>query len=251
MGPSSFRVLVAACTCALLLGPHLAAAQTGDEILDKTITALGGRAALGKITSRLASGSIAIGTPVGNVDGTVEIAYATPNKMRTLTKASVPLAGQLVIDQRFDGRTGYVLDSLRGNRDITGNQLDNLRNGTFPHPLFNYKELGSTARLVGKEKAGDRDALVVALTPARGSEVRYYLDAETYLPLKTVAKIQAVSGQEIEQINEFGDFRAVDGVKVAFRLKSSSPVQTFTMQLTKVEHNVAIDEALFSKPASR
>jgi hypothetical protein len=49
-------------------------------------------------------------------------------------------------------------------------------------------------------------------------------------------------------MNEFGDFRAVDGVKVAFKLKSSSPVQTFSMQLTKVEHNVAIDDALFAKP---
>jgi len=249
MSRNFLRPIVAALM--LLVGPQVAAAQTGDEIVDKTITALGGRVALGKITSRLASGSITIGTPVGNVDGTVEIAYAVPNKMRTLTKAKVPLAGQLVIDQRFDGKTGYVLDSLRGNRDITGNQLDNLRNGTFPHPLFNYKELGSTARLVGKEKVGDRDAFVVLLTPTKGSEVRYYLDAETYLPLKSVARIQAPSGQEGEQTNEFGDFRVVDGIKVAFRLKSSSPVQTFSMQLTKVENNVAIDEALFSKPATQ
>jgi len=249
MSRNFLRPIVAALM--LLVGPQVAAAQTGDEIIDKTITALGGRVALGKITSRLASGSITIGTPVGNVDGTVEIAYAVPNKMRTLTKAKVPLAGQLVIDQRFDGKTGYVLDSLRGNRDITGNQLDNLRNGTFPHPLFNYKELGSTARLVGKEKVGDRDAFVVLLTPTKGSEVRYYLDAETYLPLKSVARIQAPSGQEGEQTNEFGDFRVVDGIKVAFRLKSSSPVQTFSMQLTKVENNVAIDEALFSKPATQ
>ncbi len=249
MDPNFLRALAAACV--LLLGPHVAAAQTADEILDKTIAALGGKAALAQIKSRLASGSITIATPVGNVDGTVEIAYAVPNKIRTLTKASVPLAGQLVIDQRFDGKSGYVLDSLRGNRDLTGNPLDNLRNGTFPHPLFNYKELGSTARLIGKEKAGDRDALVVALTPAKGSEVRYYLDAETYLPLKTVARIQPPSGQEIEQVNEFGDFRAVDGVKVAFKLKSSSPVQTFSMQLTKVENNVAVDDALFSKPATQ
>lgn len=247
MERNSCRALAAALV--LLLVPQVAAAQTGDEILDKTITALGGRAALGTIKSRLASGTITIGTPVGNIDGTVEIAYAVPNKMRTLTKASVPLAGQLVIDQRFDGRTGYVLDSLRGNRDVTGHQLDNLRNGTFPHPLFNYKELGSTARLLGREKTGDRDAHVVVLVPAKGPEFRYWIDAETYLPLKSVAKIHTPNGQEVEQTNEFGDFRAVDGVKVAFRLKSSSPVQTFSMQLTKVENNVAVDESLFSKPS--
>jgi outer membrane lipoprotein-sorting protein len=249
MARSFCRSLAAALV--LFLSPHFASAQTGDEILEKTITALGGRAALAKITSRLASGAISIATPVGNVDGTVEISYAVPNKMRTLTKAKVPLAGQLVIDQRFDGKTGYVLDSLRGNREVTGNQLDNLRNGTFPHPLFNYKELGASARAMGKEKTGDRDALVVVLAPARGSEVRYYIDAVTYLPLKTVARIQTPAGQEIEQTNEFADFREVDGVKVAFVIKSSSPVQTFAMQLTKVQHNVAIDETLFSKPLTQ
>jgi outer membrane lipoprotein-sorting protein len=249
MARNSFRSLVTALV--LLLGPQVAAAQTGDEILDKTIAALGGKAALAKVTSRLASGSITIGTPVGNVDGTVELAYAVPNKLRSLTKAKVPLAGQLVVDQRFDGKIGYVLDSLRGNRDVTGFALDNLRNGTFPHPLYNYKELGSTARLLGKEKVGDRDALVVVLAPAKGPAFRYYLDAETYLPLKTVAKIQTPNGQEVERIDELSDFRAVDGVKVAFKVKSSSPVQTFSMQLTKVENNVAIDEALFTKPPSQ
>ena len=31
------------------------------------------------------------------------------------------------MDQRFDGTSGYVMDSLQRNRDITGNQLDNIQ----------------------------------------------------------------------------------------------------------------------------
>ena len=236
----------------ILLTPPFAAAQSAEDVVEKALTALGGRAALAKIKSRLATGAVTLGTPVGDIDGTVEIQNVAPNKVRTLIKATVPLAGQLVIDQRFDGTSGYVLDSLRGNRDITGNQLDNLRNGSFPHPLLGYKEAGTTARLAGKEKVGARDAYVIIVTPAKGSEIRHYIDVETSLPMKTVMKIQApLTGQEVEQTQEFSDYREVEGVKVAFVVKSTSPVQTFTMRLSKVEQNARIDESMFAKPPTQ
>jgi hypothetical protein len=160
-------------------------------------------------------------------------------------------AGQLVLDQRFNGTSGYAMDSLQGNRDITGNQLDNLRNGSFPSPLLNYKEMGATATLGGKEKVGDREAYALILEPPSGSVVRQYIDAETYLPIRNVLKVDVPQlGQEVEQTIDFLDYREVDGVKLAFELRATSAVQNFTIIMTKVEHNVRIDEALFSKPAT-
>jgi hypothetical protein len=44
------------------------------------------------------------------------------------------------------------------------------------------------------------------------------------------------------------DYREVDGVQVPFRLHGSSSVQTFTIVVSKVAHNVTIDESLFAKP---
>ena len=60
-----------------------AAAQTPDEIVDKTLTALGGRAALGKLTSRSSTGTMTISTPAGELSGTIEVLSARPNKSRT------------------------------------------------------------------------------------------------------------------------------------------------------------------------
>jgi hypothetical protein len=42
----------------------------------------------------------------------------------------------------------------------------------------------------------------------------------------------------------------VDGVKIPFAIKVASAIQSFTISVTKVEHNVKIDETLFSKPAA-
>jgi hypothetical protein len=57
-------------------------------------------------------------------------------------------------------------------------------------------------------------------------------------------------GREIEQTTEYSDFREVDGLKLPFRLAASSSVQSYTITVTKVEHNVSVDEKLFSKPSS-
>ena len=238
-------------TLLVLLWAHVSSAQTADEIVEKTIAALGGRAAHAKLNTRTASGDITLSTPVGDIKGTIEIMNARPNKSRTVIKADLSSlgVGQLTVDQRFDGKTGYAMDTLQGNRDITGNQLDNLRNGSFPNPLLAYKDNGTSATLAGKEKVGDREAFVINFEPVSGSAIKQYVDAETFLPLRIVVKADVPQlGQTIEQTSDFLDYRELDGIKVPFELRSSSAVQNFTIKLTKVEHNAKIDEALFSKP---
>jgi zinc protease len=238
----------------LLVGwAHVVWAQTADDVVNRCLTAIGGRAALGKLKSRSMIGTIALSTPAGDIAGSIEILNAAPNKSRTLIKADLSAlgAGQLVLDQRFDGTSGYALDTLQGNRDITGNQLDNLRNGSFPHPFLNYKEMGMTAQVSGKERVGEREAYVVIFEPPSGSVVRQYIDAETYLPVKIVVKVDVPQlGREVEQTTEFLDYREVDGIKLPFGVTATSSVQNYTITITKVEHNVRVDEALFSKPAT-
>jgi outer membrane lipoprotein-sorting protein len=124
-----------------------------------------------------------------------------------------------------------------------------MRNAGFPHPFIQYKELGIAAKLVGKDKAGTRDAYVIEFDPPAGAVVRQYIDAENFLPIRTVTKVDVPQlGQEVEQTTEYSDHRDVDGVKVPFQIRASSNVQTITVTVSKVEHNVALDEAQFSKP---
>ena len=236
----------------LLLWADGASAQTVDEIIDKAINALGGRAAHAKINTRTATGDITLSTPVGDIKGSIDVTNARPNKARTVIKADLTSlgVGELTVDQRFDGKSGYAMDTLQGNRDITGGQLDNMRNASFPNPLINYKDNGTSATLKGKEKVGDRDAFLIVFEPVTGSAVRQYIDAETYLPIRSVIRAEVPQlGQTIEQTNDFSDYREIDGIKIPFELRSSSSVQNFTVKLTKVEHNVKVDETLFSKPA--
>jgi zinc protease len=237
----------------ILMPARGASAQTADAVIDKMVAALGGRAALGKLTSRISTGTMTLSTPGGDVSGPVEVFNKAPNKSRTLVKIDLSSlgAGQLVVDQRFDGTAGYVMDSLQGNRDITGNPLDNLRNSAFPNPLLIYKDLGMTVKLGEKEKVGDRDVYVLTVDPPSGSAVRQYVDTETYLPIQVViTSFVPQLGQDLEQTTTLSDYRTVDGVKLPFEIRTFTSVQTTTIVLSKIEHNLKIDEALFVKPAN-
>jgi outer membrane lipoprotein-sorting protein len=236
----------------LLMGfAHAVPAQSADDIIEKHLAALGGRAALEKITSRTMVGTVTVSTPAGDVSGPVEVMAQAPNKSRTLITLDLSAlgAGRMVVDQRFDGTSGYVLDTLQGNRDISGSQLEAMRNNVFPSPYLKYKDAGTTVELSGKEKLGDREAYLLILKPKSGPITRQYIDAESYLAVRSVIKVDVPQiGGELEQTTELVDYREVDGVKVPFQVKTSSAVQTANIIITKVEHNKTIDPAMFSKP---
>ena len=229
---------------------QFAAAQTADDIIEKDLAALGGRTALSNLRSRSMKGTI---TGSSGLTGPVEILNEVPNKSRTFVQLDLSGLGlgtnKFVQDKRFDGTSGYVIDTMQGNRDITGEELDAMKNAQFPSPLLNYKGIGTTVELAGKEKVGDRDAYVLIGKPKAGPVIRYYIDAETYLPIRSVMKIMVSQlGTEVEQTTETSDFREVDSVKVPFRIKTTSSLQTVLVTITQVEQNKQIDQSLFSKP---
>ena len=236
---------------ALVLWAVPSLAQTADEIIEKHLAAAGGRAVLSKLTSRIATGTISITTPVGELKGTIEVYNKKPNKNRTLIKVDATALGgaQITNDQRFDGTAGYVVDSFNGNRTITGDQLEAMKNGEFPTPLLTYKDAGVTAALSGHEKVGANEAYVIRFTPKSGPGVRVFIDSQTFMVVKTIITVNVPQlGGPIDQVVEFSDFRDVDGIKVPYTTRSSNSLQTTTAILNDVKHNAQIDDSLFAKP---
>ena len=235
----------------LLAVPRPAAAQTADEIIEKHLAASGGRDVLGKLASRTATGTISLTTPVGELMGEIEVYSKKPNKQRTVIKLDLTSlgGGPIVTDQRFDGATGYVIDPVNGNRPIEGAQLDAMRNGSFPSPLLNYKDLGASLTLMGREPVAGKEAFVLRLTPKAGPSIRMFIDSGTFLLVRTIVTINVPQlGGDIDQVVDFSDFRDVDGIKVPFVTKSTNSVQSISATMTSVKHNVDIEDAAFAKP---
>jgi outer membrane lipoprotein-sorting protein len=236
----------------LLIVPGLltsASGQSADEVVEKHLAALGGRPALGKLTSRKSSGTVAIATPNGTLNGPIEIAMKPPNKTRAylqLDLSALGVSDKMILEQKFDGTAGRTTNSMQGDVEITGNQLQNMRNNLFPSPLLSYKEAGIKVEVQPKEQVAGRDAVVLLVTPKAGPATRFFLDAETYLVLRVVTKTSSPELGDFDQISEPSDYRVVDGVKVPFVVRTTNPAQTITITLDTVEHNVALDDALFA-----
>jgi hypothetical protein len=231
-------------------GASPARAQTADEIIEKHIAALGGRAALGKITSRQSTGTATLTVQGMDIAGPYESFAKAPNKTRVVLKLDlVPMGGpgEMVIDQRFDGVNGIGMNSLQGDTVISGMQLDNMKNGSFPSPFLTYKERGTKIDVLPREKVGDRELIVLQLTPKAGSVAKMYFDPQTFLIVRTTAKVSSADLGDYEQLIEFFDYRDVNGVKVAFHTVNTTPMQKVSTKLAKVEHNVTIDDAMFTK----
>jgi len=224
---------------------------TADDIIEKHLAALGGRAALTKIESRTGTGSIVVSTQGMDLAGSVEVYTKAPNKTRSYIRLDLSAVGgtEMVIDQRCDGKTAFAGNSLQGDSEITGNRLQNMLNARFPTPLLTYKDAGTRVEFVGKDKVGMRDVFVIQYTPKTGSSSRQSFDAETFLLLRVVMKVDAPElGGEIEQTSDLSDYREVDGVKLPFTVQTVNPAQTVTVRIDKVEHNKPIDDAMFARP---
>jgi len=226
-------------------------AQSADEIVEKHLAALGGREALDALTSRVSRGTISLTTPAGVIEGTVTVHAKAPDRNRTVIQLDLSAFGapNATIDQRFDGTNGYVLDSINGDREMTGSTLDAMRFGGFPTPLFDYKGRGGTVTLIGREPLGDGEAYLLEATQASGASARFFIDADSFRIVRAVIPIDVPElGGPIDQVVEFSDYREVDGVLVAHVNVSTNVAQTVTATLTAVTHNVEIEDADFRRP---
>jgi zinc protease len=226
------------------------AVQSADDVIEKHLAAIGGRAALAKLTSRRSIGKVTIGTPNGDITGSIEISAKAPNKARAYMKldlSAMGLTDPMVLEQKFDGTAAWMLNSLQGDNPITGNQLENMQNNMFPTPLLTYKAQGSTVEVLPREKVGTKALIVLKMTPKLGSAVKMYFDPDTYQLVRTAVRFSTPELGELEQTGEPSDYRDVGGIKVPFLLVNASSVQTVTIRLEKVEHNVPIDDAIFVK----
>jgi len=245
-------LLVSSFVIALAVSPVIGQG-TADDIVEKHLAALGGREALTKLTSRRASATVSISTPAGDLTGPAEMLSKAPNKARVtieLDLTPVGVADKMNIEQKFDGTAGWAINSMQGDTEITGSQLENMKNNFFPTPLLVYKTSGGKVETQPREDVGGKSMHVILYTPKSGSPARMYFDPDTYLLARTRMTVNVPQlGGDVEQVGDLSDYRTVDGIKVPFMIVNANPQQTITIKLGKVEHNVEIADAVFSVKA--
>jgi len=214
---------------------------SADEIISKYVEAIGGEKAIKGQTSRLQKGSISIAE--ANLSGTVEMYEKAPNK----TAAVINLEGFGLVQESYDGKTGWSKDPQMGLRDKEGGELTAAKLDSEFYKPVKLKELYPKLVVKGTEKVGDKDTYVVEATPAEGSVETWYFDTKTGLLVRQDSERDTPMGkQKIQTFLE--DYKKFDGINLPSTIRQVTPQFTAAIKITEVQHNVAIDEAKFKKP---
>jgi len=219
------------------------AMPAADEIFGKYIAAIGGQAAVDKLTSRVAKGTIAQAN--GN-SFQFELYQSGPDKFYLLVTTQ-----QGTLERGFNGQVGWE-KTARGVREISGFELANFRAANSLFSFINLKAQYARAPRVRKDKLNDRDVYVLDGQTTDGRRMRLYFDATTGLLLRRVTILTTVVGLIPDQV-DFEDYRDVDGAKFAFvgrsaTLEPGNPTSTRTF--TEVKINLPVDESKFTMPAA-
>lgn len=210
---------------------------TADDIINKYVAAVGGEAAIKKITTRVGKGEIlAMGSKQP-----IELFTKAPNKRMTVTHGA---NGDSIT--AFNGSAGWTGSATRAREmDATGASAAAL-DAEFALPL-RIKELYPQIRRGRPETINGVECEVLQGQAPGHPAIRLSFDKNTGLLLRQVRYADTPVGRNPTQI-DYADYRDADGVKVPFRWTLSRTNGRFTIQLTDVKSNVPVDDSKFAKP---
>jgi CubicO group peptidase (beta-lactamase class C family) len=222
---------------------------TVDELMAKTIEALGGEANWRKFNTREIKFEIDFENQgVKGFGTTVQKApnwFATETTMTALGK---PIATAF---EYFDGSEGGQILSFMPEEKLTGQRLEDVKLENDFYGLLNWKTGLKSAEVTGVDKVNGEDVYVVTFRPEKASEYSYYISQKTFLPLRrTGVVVSSTSNIKLPVSTTMSDFRKVDGVMMAFKTVSISPSMGDIVTVVKeVRNNAPIDDAKFKPKA--
>jgi hypothetical protein len=227
----------------LLLAP-IAHAQSVDDILAKHYEACGGLAKLKALNTMRVTGSMTMGPGM-------EAPFTMERKRPGMRRMEFTIQGMTGI-QAFDGAKTWSLMPFMGKKDPeVGTDEDNknaLDDADFDGALVDYKTKGHTIELMGKEPVEGADAYKLKVTKKNNNIEYDYLDAETYLLVKTEGKIKR-RGTEMDGETTYSDYKDVDGLMQPFSMEVGTKEMKQKLAFSKIELNVPLDDARFAVPA--
>jgi hypothetical protein len=213
---------------------------SASQMLDKYLQAVGGESAIAQITSRVAKGTL---QSAANNPAAVEIYVKAPDKGLIVTHI-------LGTDSStgYSGNAGWTSSPDRGTSDLTAADTEGAMLEDGLYLAANAKKLYQW-RVAAPERMGDKNVYVLDGSARGHVPVRLYLDQQTGLLLRMTHFLDTPLGRLPTQV-DYDDYREVDGVKAPFRISAIRPNTRTTVQLDRVEQNVPVEDAKFTKPSA-
>lgn len=112
--------------------------------------------------------------------------------------------------------------------------------------LFEYKEKGHKAVLLGKETKDGKENYKIRLTRKSGTIETFLIDANTFLPSQRIID-KTVAGKTVEMIETFGNYKRNSKGYIYASTYHYAPMD-YELTYSAYEVNVPVEETFFDKP---
>jgi photosynthetic reaction center cytochrome c subunit len=212
---------------------------TADQLFDRYVAAVGGAAALQKITSRIEKGTL---SAFGGQHFPVDIYAKAPDK-----RLSIMHLRDGDSTTAFDGHSGWLSVPGRPPQIMTAAEGAAAQMDADLYFPVHLKTVGQKFSVHPGEKIDGYDTALVVCETAGQPALRLYFDLRSGLLLRLVRYAETPLGLIPTQI-DYADYRDADGVKVPFRWTLARPDNRFTIQVDQLQQNVPVDDAKFTAP---
>ena len=214
------------------------AVPTAEQLVARWVQALGGEAAIRKVSSRVQKGTM---SAYGGRTSPIEVYAKAPNQRLAVTHSQ---RGESLT--AFDGTAGWMT-GREGARPMSPAESDAASIDADMHLALHLAERFPALATPELETIGGREAYVVEAAAPHRVPIKLYFDRESGLLVRVMRYADTALGFNPTQV-DYGDYRDVGGVKVAFRWSVARPSGRFTIQADTAEYNVAIEDARFVMP---
>lgn len=212
---------------------------TAEELFERHLQAVGGKAALEKIHSRIMKG-----TRFSSEGWTspIEIDEQAPDKwMDSFTV-------QTSFRNVFDGLHGWNQDD-QGVHDQTGGDLSSLKQDADFYRDLMMGKMFPNARTIGKRNVNGRVCYLVQAESAEGDTRELYFDIETSL-LVRIVRFDGSPFGPLPNAVDYADYRQLNGIQVPYTVSHLRPDFSLRDKFSDIKQNVSIAPNAFDKPAN-
>jgi len=225
-------------------GPVLPGAQ---EVLSRYVEALGGQTALDRVKSRIIK-TIRLNSE--NSESITMLYQKEPGKV-LLAQESPGYSLWL----GYNGKRAWAEDSIKSYWGLLNAlQRNAILRDTEIYPGSRIKSQYSGVKVKGIETLGDQDTYVVSGNSPEGTSEDFYFDVQTGLLRRRHIREQTIFGGFQIQA-DFEDYRVIDGVKMPFVVRWSSPGGAWgtrvSFKIVSVGQNEPIADEKFDGPPSK
>jgi len=221
-----------------------ASAQTADEIISKYIQAIGGKDLLTKITSVYTESSM----DVMGMEGSVKTTTLNGKGMRQ----DMDIMGS-IMTTCYSDKGSWSVNPMTGATTPEAMPEAQYNSGkdqiVVGAPFISYAEKGYKAELLDTEAVGTVNAYKIKMTAPDSTSSVYFFDPGTSYMVKSIQSME-MQGQMTDNEISYSDYRQVDGYAVPYKMDMNIAGGQFqmAMNVSKVELNKPVDEAIFAKP---